>query len=65
MDCFEDEPQWVDGTEVPVDTSMPNPNDMEFDNLYLVSDFNIDGRISTVCCMHALVGMPGASCNLR
>ena len=36
-DVLEDEPQVVDGIEVPVDTSQPNPNGMEYDNLYLVS----------------------------
>jgi hypothetical protein len=35
-DCIEEFPELVDGVEVPVDTSQPNPNGIEFDNLYLV-----------------------------
>ncbi|KAG2453813.1 hypothetical protein HYH02_002020 [Chlamydomonas schloesseri] len=34
-DCMEEFPELVNGVEVPVDTSKPNPNGMEFDNLYL------------------------------
>jgi 5'-3' exoribonuclease 2 len=34
-DCIEENAQYVGGVEVPVDTSMPNPNGLEFDNLYL------------------------------
>ncbi|GFR47877.1 hypothetical protein Agub_g9686, partial [Astrephomene gubernaculifera] len=34
-DCIEEFPELVNGVEVPVDTSKPNPNGMEFDNLYL------------------------------
>jgi 5'-3' exonuclease len=34
-DVIEDHPEWVNGVEVPVDTSTPNPNGLEFDNLYL------------------------------
>jgi len=32
---IEEQPREVDGQEVPVDTTKPNPNDYEFDNLYL------------------------------
>jgi hypothetical protein len=35
-DCVEDRPGWTDsGVKVPVDTSLPNPNGVEFDNLFL------------------------------
>jgi hypothetical protein len=36
IDVIEELPEWLDGAEVPVDTSQPNPNGVEFDNLYLV-----------------------------
>lgn len=34
-DVVEDVPLFVDGVELPVDSSKPNPNGIEFDNLYL------------------------------
>lgn len=36
VDVIEQLPEWVAGNEIPVDTSQPNPNGVEYDNLYLV-----------------------------
>ena len=35
VDVVEDVPEYVDGEMQPIDTSQPNPNAREFDNLYL------------------------------
>ncbi|OVA12642.1 zinc finger protein [Macleaya cordata] len=46
VDVIEEEPAVIDGISVPVDTSKPNPNKLEFDNLYL----DLNGMIPL--CLH-------------
>lgn len=35
VDAIEEEPVVIDGVQIPVDTSNKNPNNIEYDNLYL------------------------------
>lgn len=44
---IEEEEQTVNGVNIPIDTSQPNPNQTEFDNLYLVG----------CCIMHKVLAV--------
>lgn len=35
VDAVEEEPVVIEGVQIPIDTSKPNPNNLEYDNLYL------------------------------